>query len=394
MAMERLTLVTNPGSASRKYALFAGDSQRASLHFEYVGNNIAYTLQMTDEQFSETTSLKDLTKTTGHVLELLRKHKAILPKQQISRIGLRIVAPSGYFLEDHIVTDEVVEKLKAMQPRAPLHITASLNELAALRKVFGDIPIVGVSDSAFHATKPDYAWNYGLPLADADRFEIKRFGYHGLSVASVVQTLSKAHKHAGKVVVCHLGSGASITAVHNNKSLDTTMGYSPLEGLIMATRSGSIDFTAALALKAALGFNDTQLDEYLNKNSGLLGLGGSNDIRTLLQNEANGDHAARLALQTYVHAAQKGIGQMVAALGGIDALVFTGTVGERSTPIRERIVRGLHYLDLFLQDTNNKACANPQALTCINKLVHSKPIYVVPANEAAQIVRRANLAHN
>ena len=257
-----------------------------------------------------------------------------------------------------------------------------------LRRHFPDAQLFGLSDSAFHITKPDYAWNYGLPLHDADRLDVKRFGYHGLSVAAVVETLKKADKLPPKLVVCHLGSGASVSAVHGGKSVDTTMGYSPLEGAIMATRSGSIDPTAVQALKQGLSMDDKAIDAYLNKQSGLQGLAGSSDLRELLEREAAGDHYAHLAIRTYIFAVQKAIGQMTAALGGVDVLALTGTVGERSAPIRKRIMERLHYLDLLLDEHANTASESMQAITTISRLAHSKPVYVIPTNESDEMVRR------
>jgi acetate kinase len=270
----------------------------------------------------------------------------------------------------------------------PLHIDAVLHEYAALHEVFADVPIVGVSDSAFHATKPDFAWNYGLPLADSDKLEIKRFGYHGLSAAAAIRVLRDHDKLPPKVVICHLGSGASVTAVWHGKSRDTTMGYSPLEGLVMATRSGSVDPVAVSVLKRSLRLDDAQMEAYLNEQSGLLGLSGtSDDIRILLKRETDGDHFAHLALETYVFSVQKAIGQMSAVLGGIDLLVFTGTVGERSASIRARVLSPFHYLDLALDHHGNLACTAPTELTCVSRLAHSRPVFVIPADEAAEIAR-------
>ncbi|HET8669325.1 MAG TPA: hypothetical protein VFM05_01505, partial [Candidatus Saccharimonadales bacterium] len=256
MAMEPLTLIANPGSASRKYALYAGQTVRAQLHFEYLDYHIVCTIHKDGTYEHAPVELKDFNEAAVKLPDLLHKHKLLSNKEHISRVGLRIVAPSSFFLGDHLIDDEVVARLEALEPHAPLHISATLHELRSLRKVFDGLPIVGVSDSAFHITKPDYAWNYGLPLEDADRLEIKRFGYHGISVASVVRTLQGTEKLPPKVIICHLGSGASITAVHGGKSMDTTMGYSPLEGVVMSTRSGTIDFTAVRALKEAFNYND------------------------------------------------------------------------------------------------------------------------------------------
>lgn len=385
-----VTLVANPGSASRKYALYDGEQERAQLHFEWLYGKVICTLHRGGEQHVVHVGLHDLEATASQVTRLLQDNQALAPNETITKVGLRIVAPSSYFLEDHAIDDDFVAKLEAIQPRAPIHIAATLAELRTLRSSFPKAAVVGVSDSAFHITKPDYAWNYGISLDDADRFEIKRFGYHGLSVGSVIKELEAAHKLPPKVVVCHLGSGASVTAVHGGKSIDNTMGYSPLEGVIMSTRSGTIDPTAVRALRDVFRLDDNGIDNYLNNHSGLLGLGGSSDIRELLRREADGDTRSRLALQTYVYSVQKAIGQMASALGGLDALVFTGTVGERSAPIRERVTARLHYLDLILDSNANDATEAPEKLTVISRLAHSKPLYVAPTNESAEIVRRLN----
>lgn len=384
-----LTLVANPGSASRKYALFAGTRERASLHFEHSQNKLVCTIQQGDDRQEVSIDVRNLTDAAGHVVAILKSQQVLKDDDHIGRIALRVVAPGSYFLEDRHMTDEAVEKLHGLEKRAPLHISATLQELHSLRKQFKDTPIVGVSDSAFHITKPDYAWNYGLPLEDADRMDIKRFGYHGLSMASAVHNLVHAHKLPPKVIMCHIGSGVSITAIHSGKSVDTTMGYSPLEGVIMATRSGSIDATAVKALRDIMKLDEEGIEMYLNKHSGLLGLGGASDVRELLKREEQSDHRAHLALETYVYTIQKAIGQMTAAIGGIDLLGFTATVGERSAPIRKRILDRLHYLDLSIDDKANDKCSEPTELTRISKLAHSKPIFVIPADEATEMARRA-----
>jgi acetate kinase len=300
-----------------------------------------------------------------------------------------VVAPGAYFLQDHEIDDGFIQRLEMHEQKAPLHIAATLGELRMLRKEFGSATIVGVSDSNFHITKPDYAWNYGISLDLADQFDIKRFGYHGISSASVVEVLrGKRPPLPSRLIICHLGSGASVTAVHRGKSVDTTMGYSPLEGVIMSTRSGNIDYAAARTIKNICDFTDESLEEYLNTQSGLLGLGGSGDIRELLRREQEGDNQARLALATYVHSVQKAIGQMAAVLGGVDALVFTGTVGERSAPIRSRVAAKLHYLGLVLDEVANGVCDSPAEPTDTSHK-SSRPIYVVATREAAEIARRA-----
>ncbi|HKX23969.1 MAG TPA: hypothetical protein VJM46_01915 [Candidatus Saccharimonadales bacterium] len=387
--MDTLTLIANPGSASRKYGLYRSGKTVAELHFEYREGRIACTGQFGDRHQPVDVDLHDLGDVAGQVLPILKEFNLIGPDENISRIGLRIVAPSSYFLQDRVMDDETVSKLRELESRAPLHIGATLREFETLHDVFGGAQIVGVSDSAFHATKPDYAWNYGVRLQDADRFEIKRFGYHGISVASVVHELETINKLAPKLIVAHLGSGASVTAVHGGKSHDTTMGYSPLEGLIMATRVGSIDPTATNMLQTQLHLSDEQMEDYLNSHSGLLGLSEtSSAVNELIEHEAQGNHNVHLALETYVFNIQKAIGAMAAGMGGIDMLVFTGTVGERSVEVRRRIIDRLHFLDLQLDEPENGKATDPRSPARISTLAHSKPIYIVPTREADEMIRR------
>ena len=305
----------------------------------------------------------------------------------VRAIGLRIVAPSNYFLKDRLVDDDVVQHIRDILPLDPIHVSGTLQELEALRSSLPTVPVALISDSAFHARKPSYAWNYGINLQDADRFEIKRFGYHGLSVSSAVNELWNRGKLPPKVVVCHLGSGSSVSAVFHGRSIDNTMGYSALEGVIMATRTGSIDYTAAMALKTKLGLDDDQLEHYLDEKGGLLGLSGTSDIREILDREANGDHIAHLALMTLIHSVHKAIGAMVVAMNGADLLVFTGTVGERSANLRRRIVAHLECLDFILDGNRNKSCLNPTEFTSISQAAVSKPIIVIPTDEGVEIAR-------
>lgn len=383
-----LILVANPGSASRKYGLYRGNTVAGELHFEWEDHKIVCTVQTPSERFSEPVGLHDLEEVLGQVETMLLRAGALQDGDTLDGIGLRVVAPSSFFLANHHLTPSVRERLAALHRVAPLHIGIVLRELELLEQHFPGVPVYGISDSGFHATKPAYAWNYGISLEDADRYEIKRFGYHGLSVQSSLHHLHRHEKMANKIIVAHLGSGGSITALHGGKSLDNTMGYSPLEGIIMATRSGTIDYSAVRALQTQKELSNDDMELYLNTNAGLLGLGDSPDIRELLGREEAGDSRAKLALDTYAYAVQKSIGQMSAALGGVDALVFTGTVGERSATMRRRIVERLHYLDLILDIRANTACQDPLGLEVVSKSAVSKPIYVVHADEALEIARQ------
>jgi acetate kinase len=389
MGMAPLVLIANPGSASRKYAVYRGKVCLAQLHFEHMADRVTCTLSQEDEPREVEAGISELDAAAGQLLPILLREGILQPDDEIHKVGLRIVAPHAFFLQDQIVDDGVVAQLEALLPRAPLHIRATLNELRVLREQFPAAEAIGISDSAFHITKPDYAWNYAIPLRDADQFDIKRFGYHGLSAAAAVHSLHSIEKLPPKVIICHLGSGVSVTAVHQGKSLDTTMGYSPLEGPAMATRSGTIDPTAVRALQQVLGLDDEAMQEYLNKHSGLLGLSGrSSDVRDLLQFEAEGDHYAHLALQVFVYNIQKAVGQMATVLGGADILVFTGAMGERSAVIRERILHTLHFLDFMVDSHANNRCIAPQEVTLISKIAHSRPVFVIPTDEAGEMLRR------
>ena len=368
-----LLLIANPGSASRKYALVDDKLKEvAALHIEQSGSELIATLRTGGDTRQVPLGFTDISQSAAHLYGIFNRERLLESPSDVRAIGLRIVAPSNYFLKDRLVDDDVVQHIRDILPLDPIHVSGTLQELEALRSSLPTVPVALISDSAFHARKPSYAWNYGINLQDADRFEIKRFGYHGLSVSSAVNELWNRGKLPPKVVVCHLGSGSSVSAVFHGRSIDNTMGYSALEGVIMATRTGSIDYTAAMALKTKLGLDDNQLEHYLDEKGGLLGLSGTSDIREILDREANGDHIAHLALMTLIHSIHKAIGAMVVAMNGADLLVFTAH---------------LECLDFILDGNRNKSCLNPTAFTSISQAAVSKPIIVIPTDEGVEIAR-------
>jgi len=389
MASESLTLVVNPGSASRKYALFKNGQKQASINFEFENAKVIGKVEFAGEKHSIDYEDPDLNTVSRYILPLLREHKIMSDSDVLSSIGIRVVAPSDSFTKDRLLTDEVVTELSVLQQKAPLHITTALSEIKNLKTLFPNIPLIAVSDSEFHSTKPVWACHYGIDTTLAEKFGIKRYGYHGVSISSVIKKLQEADGLKPKTIVCHLGSGSSITAVLDGKSIDTTMGYSPLEGLVMASRSGNIDVSAALAIKRELQLNDDGLEQYLNEQSGLLGVSGSsNDIRQLLTSEEKGDEKAKLALDLFVYRVQQAISQMAASLGGVDSLAFTATIGERSNIIRSRILEKLGYLGFENDKVANEKAFEPSEITNIAS-ESSKPILVVSTDEAAEIARRA-----
>jgi len=388
--MDALILAANPGSASRKYALYKKNELLVSLHFEFEGGQIICTVVTKNKVTKLQPEIDRLEDASAQVVPIIEKAGDI-QNVNISGIGLRVVAPTSYFLQDRLLDDEAHDRLKALKAKVPLHIGATLQEAEHLKKYFPDCPVLLISDSAFHITKPDYAWNYGVHLEDSDRLEIKRFGYHGISLASVVRNLAIQDKLPEKLIVCHLGSGSSTTAIQNGQSVDTTMGYSPLEGLMMATRSGPMDIVAALTLKKDLGLNDEAFENYLNTSSGLRGISGaSSDIRELINFEAAGDYRAGLALRMFVYHIQQSIGSLAATMDGVDAIVFTGTVGERSFIIRKRILDKLLFLGFALDEGINAKTIEPRELARISPRTRQKPIYVLATDESKEIAMRVS----
>lgn len=388
MSSKVLILVVNPGSSSRKYGLYADGQKSATINFEFEDNKVVGKIEFGGQKHPIDCNDLDLSGVSGHILPLFHKYEIISPDDELSAIGIRVVAPVMRFTKDELLTDEVEEVLEAIQQKAPLHITTVLAEIKQIKNHFPSTPLIAVSDTAFHTTKPSHAWYYGIDTKFADESGIKRYGYHGISIGSIVHYLTEKSLLEPKTIICHLGSGSSITAVMDGKSAETTMGYSPLEGLLMASRSGNIDVSAALAIKRELGLTDDGLEQYLNKQSGLLGVSGSsNDIRQLLISEQQGDKRAKLALDLFVYRIQQSIGQMAASMNGVDSIVFTGTIGERSSVIRQRIIERLSYLGLTCDVQLNDSTFEPSVANIETK--GHKPVLVVSTDEAAEIARRA-----
>ena len=388
MSSEFLTLVVNPGSASRKYALYVGGQKSANIRFEFENGKVIGKIEYNGVKNQKTYDDSDLSAVSRYVLPLLHENN-VIDEAKLSVIGIRVVAPSKQFAQDVLVTDESEAALESVQQRAPLHVKTALAEIIQLKTYFPGTPIVIISDSAFHSTKPEWAWHYGIDTEVAEKFDIKRYGFHGISVGSVVRNLNEAGLLKPKTIICHLGSGSSVTAIQDGKSIETTMGYTPLEGLMMASRCGNIDPSAVIAIKRELHLEDDDLEEYLNKKCGLLGVSGSSDdVRQLLISEEQGDERAKLALRMFVYRIQQAIGQMAASLGGVDSLVFTATIGERSAPIRERVLENLGYLGFVLNKVSNDNTFEPKGVANISDS-SDKSILVISTDESSEIARRA-----
>lgn len=388
--MEKLFLVTNPGSSSRKYGLYKGDEEVCSLHFEMEGNDVVCTIKKDGKKTKLDKKFKKLTDTVEYVRDILDDEGYISATSKLDAIVARVAAPGKYFAEDHIVDDECLKRLEAAKKRAPLHVPVAAAEIEACVKTFGNTPVIAVSDSAFHTTRDDIHKYYAIDKELADKIDVYRTGYHGLSIGSIREYLKEAGLEAEKVVVCHIGSGSSATALLNGESIDTTIGYSPNGGLMMATRCGDIDPAAAMAIARELKLNPEELEAYLNKECGLKGLGGTDDMREIICRRDQGDEKAALAYDMYIYRLQVIIGQLAAALQGIDTLVFTATVGERNSMIRRDVVAGLEYLGFKIN-----AAKNDEGLTtkrhALISASGSKPIYVIATDETAEMLRKAQL---
>ena len=268
--------------------------------------------------------------------------------EPIAAVGHRVVHGGTSFSSAAVLDDAVIGRIAALTALAPLHQPKSLAAIEAVRAVLPDVPHVACFDTAFHATLAPAASTYAVPAEWRERWGLRRYGFHGLSHAyasrRAAELCARDDDPAFRVVTCHLGAGASLTAVLGGTSRDTTMGFTPLEGLVMATRSGSVDPGLVLWLARDQGVPVAELSDDLEHRSGLLGLGGSEDMRAILAGAAAGEERPRLALDVYLHRLRGAIASMAAAIGGLDALVFTGGVGERSAAVRAMAADGLGFL--------------------------------------------------
>ncbi|MFA5934841.1 MAG: acetate/propionate family kinase [Candidatus Paceibacterota bacterium] len=358
-------LIVNTGSASKKYAIYERGQEIAFVHLEIGEGGFVSTIKTISGLEKEKISKKDWDNSLNFLVDLLKNKNIISDKKDISKVGIRVVAPGLSFQKNSIIDNQYLKDMKEAEGKAPLHMGMILEEIKKIKKFFGkDIPLVGISDSTFHNQMPDKAKLYAIPLKDAKKYEIYRYGYHGISLRSIVEKLREKEALPEKLIVCHIGGGVSITAIKNGISIDTTMGFTPLEGMVMANRVGDIDSGALVYISEKLRLNNKRLMGYLNKECGLLGLSGglSADIRDLLRlDEEENNIDAKNALDVYAYRIQKQIGAYAVSLGGLDAVVFSATVGERSFKMRKRICEGLEFLGLKLDECINNATEGVEA---------------------------------
>jgi len=310
-----------------------------------------------------------------------------LGENKISKIGFRFVHGGEKFTQTTILDDKTIEELEKLNDIAPLHNPPVIAKIKEFKKSMPEVKMYAVFDTAFHHHMPPKAYLYGLPYEYYKFYNIRRYGFHGISHQYVYSTLLSLDPTVNKAITCHLGGGASISAIDHGNSIDTTMGFTPLEGLLMATRAGDVDDGAIAYIQKITGFSDDKMSEIENKESGLLGVSGvTSDMRKLLQMEKDGDERAHLAIEMYIYRIQKYIGAYVASLNGLDALVITAGVGCGSDVIRKRIVAGLSVFNLYIDDNINDNRIDVMENLKISTQ-SSIPIWIIPTNEELAIAK-------
>jgi acetate kinase len=359
-------LVLNPGSSTLKFRLL-----------ELTGNSTRLLASgLVDHVEGDAT-----TDAARKVLEQCRQ-------PGIDAVGCRVVHGGERFAAPTVVTPAVLAAIRDLGRLAPLHNPTAAAVLDAVQRLVPEVPIVAVFDTAFHRTIPDVAALYALPLELARDRGLRRYGFHGTSHRYVAgRLLERLGRPAEgtRLITCHLGNGASVCAIRDGRSVDTSMGLTPLEGLVMGTRSGDVDPGLLLHLLRQEGLTADQLDRLLNHESGLLGLGGKADMRDLQHAAASGDRRAELALDVFAYRIRKYVGAYAAALEGLDAIAFTAGIGEHSPTVRARACRGLHWLGVRLDAGLNERPGEGEAR--ISASDASVQVWVIPTDEESQIAR-------
>ena len=315
-------------------------------------------------------------------------HGVIKKMSEINAVGHRVVHGGERFTDSMLITSDVIAGIEACCEIAPLHNPPNLHGIRACMELMPEVPQVAVFDTAFHQTMPKTAFLYGLPYEMYVKYGLRRYGFHGTSHRYVAQKAAEMmgeHMSDLRIITCHLGNGASLTAIKYGKSVDTSMGYTPLEGLIMGTRSGEIDPAIIPFLMEKENMDAQQIDNLLNRQSGILGISGvSSDFRDLEAAANDGDERSQLAIDIFAYKVRKYIGGYVAAMGGVDAIVFTAGLGENSPFMREKICNGLEYLGTRIDPELNKIRGKAREISI--KRSRTK-IFVVPTNEELVIAR-------
>ncbi len=390
-------LVLNSGSSSIKYQVFDMDDESvlAAGTIERIGENqgLAHHRCRTGagklSEFESVRPFADHRQGLQHLFSVLGESAVIRDASELGGIGHRVVHGGETFREPVLIDDAVVEAITAMIPLAPLHNPANLLGIEVAREQCAGIAQVAVFDTAFHHSLPPVAYHYALPYDLYREHSIRRYGFHGTSHAYVAKTLSQyldRPLHELNLITLHLGNGASITAIRQGKSIDTSMGLTPLEGLIMGTRSGDLDPSIVFYLQTICSMDSEAVEKLLNHESGLKGVCGRNDMREIHHAAENGDSRARLAIDLFCYRIKKYIGAYFAVLGTVDALVFTGGIGENDAQLRHQICAGLEQLGIGLDPALNLASFH--GAQAIHATESRSQLYVIPTDEELEIARQ------
>lgn len=386
-------LAINCGSSSIKFGLFAaaastehagGPGRLASGRIERLGTDQAQLHFETDRgaPLDTTAAVPDQAEGVRRIGEWLGAMRLA-----IDAVGHRVVHGGPRFRTPTVLDDKIIAAIHDLEALAPLHNAPSLAGIRACRETFGhELPMVAVFDTAFHASLPECAWRYAIPRDLADRHGIRRFGFHGISYRAVLErycVLAGRPQSQATIVALHLGSGCSAAAIEHGRSVDTSMGFTPLEGLVMGTRSGDVDPAIIGHLSRTEGVPVAEVEHWLNGRSGLLGLSArDSDLRELLSHERDDERAA-IAVEVFCYRIKKYIGAYLAALGGAQAVVFTGAIGERSAEVRARICRGLDWFGLVL-DPRANAGEGERRISASGARLEA---FVIPTDEEIEIAR-------
>ena len=381
-------LVLNSGSSSLKYQLFnvegenyevvaKGVADRICIH----GSNIV--LKCGNDKQTKNVDLPTHTEAIREVLDMLLSGP-LHSMDELSAVGHRVVHGGEIFKSSALVTEQVKKDIEDLAELAPLHNPANLLGIKAVEKLLPNIPQVVVFDTAFHQTMEKEAFLYALPTELYTEHKIRRYGFHGTSHAYVAAEAAKLIGKKGKIITCHLGNGASISAVDNGKCVDTSMGFTPLAGVVMGTRSGDIDPYIPLHLMKKLNKNVDEINALMNKQSGMYGVCGFSDNRDVETNYLNGEEKATEAMNVYVHSLLRYIGGYIAVLGGVDAIVFTAGVGENGSIVRKMVVERLAYLGIELNEENNNKRGQTLEISTPSSKVK---VFVIPTDEELMIAK-------
>ncbi len=390
-----LILVVNAGSSSLKYQLIDMDDEKviAKGNCDRIGidghiSHKTFDGRTVDEDSNFPTHTEAFEKLVDTLLN--SDASVIKDMSEISAVGHRIVQGAEVFSETTIVTDEVIDKIDDLAELAPVHNHAHALALRACKKVFDpSVPQAVVFDTAFHQTMPPKAYMFGIPYEDYEKYHVRKYGFHGTSHRFVSKALADAMGKDVKdlkIVSCHLGNGSSITAVENGKSIDTSMGFTPLDGVIMGTRSGAIDASAVTYLAKKMNLTPDEMSNYLNKKCGFLGVSHvSSDNREIYAAINEGDEKAQLTADMLRYEIKKFIGSYIAVMNGADAILFTGGIGENSWEVRDGVCTGMDYLGIKIDHELNKTVRG--TLTKISTPDSKVEVWVVPTNEELLIAR-------